>query len=37
VRTAKIATIEARAASRLGMISEQSAARVTALLRRRLS
>jgi mRNA interferase MazF len=37
VRTAKIATIEARAASRLGMISGQNAARVAAILRQRLS
>ena len=37
VRTAKIATIEARAASRLGMISGQSAARVAAILRNRLA
>lgn len=37
VRTAKIATIEARAASRLGTISGQSAARVAAILKRRLS
>jgi mRNA interferase MazF len=36
VRTAKIATIEARAANRLGMLSEHSAALVTALLRQRL-
>jgi mRNA interferase MazF len=36
VRTAKIATIEARSASRLGMISGQSAARVAAILQRRL-
>ena len=31
VRTAKIATIEARAANRLGILSGQSAARVAAL------
>jgi mRNA interferase MazF len=37
VRTAKIATIEARAANRLGMISGQSAARVAPLLRQRLA
>jgi mRNA interferase MazF len=37
VRTAKIATIEARAASRLGRISGQSAVRVAAILRHRLS
>ena len=37
VRTAKIATIEARAASRLGMISRQSAARVAAIMEHRLS
>jgi mRNA interferase MazF len=37
VRTAKIATIEARAASRLGRISGQSASRVAAVLRQRLS
>jgi mRNA interferase MazF len=36
VRTAKIATIEARAANRLGMISGPSAARVAAVLRQRL-
>jgi mRNA interferase MazF len=36
VRTAKIATIKARAASRLGMISGQSAFRVAAILRQRL-
>jgi mRNA interferase MazF len=36
VRTAKIATIEARAASRLGRISGQSAVRVAAILRHRL-
>jgi mRNA interferase MazF len=36
VRTAKIATIEARAANRLGMISGQSAARVATILRQRL-
>jgi mRNA interferase MazF len=36
VRTAKIATIEARAASRLGAISRQNAANVAAVLRRRL-
>ena len=37
VRTAKIATIEARAASRLGLLSGPSAARVAAILQRRLS
>jgi mRNA interferase MazF len=37
VRTAKIATIEARAANRLGMISGQNAARVAAILQHRLS
>jgi mRNA interferase MazF len=37
VRTAKIATIEARAANRLGMLAGQSAARVAALLRQRLA
>jgi mRNA interferase MazF len=36
VRTAKIATIEARAAARLGTISGQSAARVASILRQRL-
>jgi mRNA interferase MazF len=36
-RTAKIATIEARAASRLGMLIGQNAARVAAILRHRLS
>jgi mRNA interferase MazF len=35
VRTAKIATIEARAASQLGAISGQSAFRVAAILRQR--
>lgn len=37
VRTAKIATIEARAASRLGTISERNAACVAAILRGRLA
>jgi mRNA interferase MazF len=37
VRTTKIATIEARAANRLGRLSGQSAARVAALLRQRLA
>ena len=37
VRTAKIATIEARAANRLGMLSGHSAARVAALLRQSLA
>jgi mRNA interferase MazF len=36
VRTAKIATIEARAASRLGVISRHDADRVVAILRRRV-
>lgn len=36
VRTAKIATIEARAASKLGSIPRQSAARVAAILARTL-
>jgi mRNA interferase MazF len=36
VRTTKTATIEARAASRLGAISRSSAARVAAILRQRL-
>jgi mRNA interferase MazF len=37
VRTAKIATIEARAASRIGTMSGPSAARVAALLRHRFA
>jgi mRNA interferase MazF len=37
VRTAKIATIEARAASKLGAISRQSAASVATTLRRRFA
>lgn len=37
VRTVKIATIEARAARRLGMLAGPSAARVAAILRHRLS
>ena len=37
VRTAKIATIEARAANRLGMLSGHRAARVAALLRQSLA
>ncbi|MGH6895593.1 MAG: type II toxin-antitoxin system PemK/MazF family toxin [Geminicoccaceae bacterium] len=37
VRTAKIATIEARAASKLGRIQRQLSARVAAGLRRRLA
>jgi mRNA interferase MazF len=36
VRTAKIATIDARAATRLGTISGHSASRVASLLRQRL-
>ena len=36
VRTTKIATIEARAASRLGTISGRNAERVSAILSRRL-
>jgi mRNA interferase MazF len=37
VRTAKIATIEGRAASSLGTLSRKSVARVAAILRRRLA
>jgi mRNA interferase MazF len=36
VRTTKIATMEARAASRLGTISRRSAAQVAAILRQRI-
>jgi mRNA interferase MazF len=37
VRTAKIATIEARAASKLGSIHRQASAQVAAVLKRRLA